>query len=43
VEGYAEVGRTLRHYTTNLAFISSNDDDVDDEVEEETCDFDFKP
>jgi hypothetical protein len=43
VEGYAEVGRTLRHYTTNLAFISSNDDDVDDEVEEETGDFDFKP
>lgn len=39
VEGYAEVGRTLRHYVTNLAYISSSDD----ENEEEEGDFDFPP
>ena len=39
VEGYAEVGRTLRHYVTNLAYISSND--LDNESVEEEGDFDF--
>ena len=40
-EGYSEVGRTLRHYVTNLAYIKSNDLDDDVEIEEEEGDFDF--
>jgi len=40
-ECYSEVGRTLRHYVTNLAYIKSNysDDEIEDEDE---GDFDFK-
>ncbi len=38
-DGYSEVGRTLRHYVTNLAYIKSND--VEIEEEEEEGDFDF--
>ena len=43
VEGYTSVARTLRHYTTNLAYIKSNDfdDDVGSIEEEEEGDFDF--
>ena len=41
VEGYNSVARTLRHYTTNLAFLSSNDSDDVEIEEEEEGDFDF--
>ncbi len=45
-DGVTEIGRTLRHYVTNLAYIAAsnnNDEEVcNDEEEEEEGDFDFQ-
>ncbi|TSA39070.1 MAG: hypothetical protein D4R63_09990 [Methylococcaceae bacterium] len=45
VEAYKEVGRTLRHFVTHLAFIAANDveKDIEPYDDEDEQDYDFQP